>query len=125
MAECPAETTRRDPQKSGSVMCVLTGQTLAGEQLKFFILELLDGRIVTIAASLPTSGRNAGSQIVDALREKYGKPAESKPHINSFVWQRGDLVIRFSGYDGMVVVSNIRQVQEQRAKAAAKNKSDL
>jgi hypothetical protein len=70
---------------------------------------------------LKDRGMHANSAVLAAIKEKYGEPTISKPHLNNYIWQKGPLALGFDGYAGRIGLIDIeknRAASKVRAKAS-------
>lgn len=122
---CPGKSAPLPGSLAGAIICKMDESTLAGEEVVAFNVTSWNGKILAVTVQLKDRGRSAGVGLVDALTQKFGRPQESKPHINRYAWQRGSFVLRFEGYEGYVTAADTSAVEELKKQNAGKNKADL
>lgn len=124
METCPAETIKRTTL-SGLLVCGLGATTLANQRVDALNLFLHGGRIAGFMFDLAERGRVANREVRDALEAKFGRPSDSKPHLNEYRWASGNEVMKLDGWRGSLIVMDAAVARRASEGEAHKNKSDL
>lgn len=124
MTECPPGS-RTVPARTAETLCGLGPTTLANQEASDHLVAFHDGVVVVIMYQLRSRGMNANALVLEALKEKYGDPTISKPHVNDYAWVQGNVVLGLDGLKGSVMLMDRERMQRARAEGAKRGKSDL
>ncbi|MEJ8821545.1 hypothetical protein WKW80_05775 [Variovorax humicola] len=115
MASCPAGFTTR---KSGAkTLCGSPSQTLAGQPVEVFLINLYRGKVIGVAAAGVENPRD----VTQALVSKFGEPTTSNPEANEYAWTRGGhaLVVKpYSSTTAIVAVKDFAAYDAVKAEDA-------
>ena len=123
MAACP-EGSVSTPGKV-MLLCSLGPTTYAGAEASDHTVVIYNNEVIGIMVKLKSRGRYANSGVLDAMKEKFGNPTQSKSHLNAYAWRQGSAELSFDGYAGTVLLIDTeknRAAMDSRAKAV---KDDL
>lgn len=117
LAACPAGfKTARD---GALIQCQSTSETLAGKPIKGFVIYTYRGKVAGIVAG----GIESPIDISNALKVKFGLPAESKPHIDEYTWNKGRTIMRVTSR--AVLLKDFAMFDEAKAEDAKAAQSDI
>ncbi len=125
MEECPAGVAKV-VNEGATKLCVFdTPNTIANQPTKSFGLTIGEGKLVAVQFNLVDRGAYANIAVRDALIEKYGRPTESKSHINKATWLAGGKGLVFDGWAGTVLIMDFESYRRLKQDGAKKDKADL
>lgn len=123
MSACPANSVS-NPGKV-LLMCNLGPTTYAGAEASDHMVVIYNNEIISVMVQLKSRGRHANSGVLAAMKEKFGKPTESKSHLNSHIWRKGLQALSLDGYSGIILSANIEKNREASEIKAKANMDDL
>lgn len=123
LSACP-ENSVSTPGKP-LLMCSLGATTYAGAEAKDISLVIYNNEIIGVMVALRERGPHANSGVLAAMKEKFGNPTESKPHVNEYRWRQGSVILSFDGYRGTVLLADIEKNRKAVESGAKANKGDL
>lgn len=124
MERCPESATKVVPD-GPSTTCILGPTTLANQLATEHLVTIYESKISAVTYRLASKGASANSDLLATLKEKFGEPDFSKPHLNEYIWGRDTKRMIFDGWKGYVLLVDRTASDEARKKKAISNKSDL
>lgn len=110
---------------AGFISCSIGPTTYAGTQSEKFYVTIVDGKIAGAQIHLGHGGPNGHSSVADAMIEKFGLPSFRKDHINELKWEKGNQILSFDGWKGVVLMVDLDLYEKGKAARAAEGKKDL
>lgn len=123
MEDCPPDALKAHRRPDGTTFCELAVDTLANFPLKSFIVQLWQGKIISVGAELRE--RADVAPVVAALEGRYGTFSRSGTILPNYILRRGDQLINVSSSRRVVLGVDYSLQKQAQESAAKKNRGDI
>lgn len=124
MDACPAGA-RQIASKTAETLCGLGPTTLANQNATDHLVSFHDGKVTAVMYQLSERGRHANSLVLNAFKAKYGDATTAKPHVNEYIWIRGNVLLSLDGFTGTVMLLDRQLMNQARDVSAKKSQGDI
>lgn len=112
MESCPPNFETENA--GATTYCQGRGETLAGKPVIAFLITIYQQKIIGVGVS----GMESPTEVVEALKYKFGKPTKSRRHIHEYTWVNGKTQMRIKAFSGVTSTLVLQDMTMSKAAQA-------